>query len=457
MTLSHAKTVNTSRSTEVIDDLLKDVKLINKQAKESSFAELELKLHQTFAQVERECMAQLLEQYDWDYPGFKSQGKNYRKASRNNKRVMTLAGEVEVERSLYRTERNGITTCPLEQNAGLIESFWTPQAAKQAIHLVSLLTPCEAEHVFKEFGLMTPSKSSLDRLPKKLSDHWEANQSSLDKIIRDDFEIPDAATMCTISLDGVLIPTRYTRVLPSDSRWAEAACGTVSFYDKEDDMLITRYLARMPEQKKKTLKQQLAEHIKNIVESRPDLKIIKVADGARDNWTFLDEQIEEGESVPDFYHAAQHLFSAIESIHGKQTLETTLAFKKYRGILRYDDKGIDKVIYHLKYQFRKNPMLKSLKTEITYFTRHRKHCEYTRLKAENKPIGSGVVEAACKTVVQMRLKRSGQHWDTQGGQAILTFRSILLSKQFDKAWEQINNFYLKPIALPDNVVKFQRK
>ena len=74
MTLSHAKIVNTSRSTEVFDTLLKNVKLIAKQAKVSPVAELELKLHQTFAQVERECMAQLLEQYDWDYPGFKSQG-----------------------------------------------------------------------------------------------------------------------------------------------------------------------------------------------------------------------------------------------------------------------------------------------------------------------------------------------------------------------------------------------
>ena len=83
MTLSHAKTVTINRSTEVIDNLLKDVKLITKQAKESPVAELELKLQQTFAQVERECMAQLLVQYDWDYPGFKSQGKNYRKASRN--------------------------------------------------------------------------------------------------------------------------------------------------------------------------------------------------------------------------------------------------------------------------------------------------------------------------------------------------------------------------------------
>jgi len=72
-------------------------------------------------------------------------------------------------------------------------------------------------------------------------------------------------------------------------------------------------------------------------------------------------------------------------------------------------------------------------------------------------IGSGIVEAACKTVVQIRMKRSGQHWGDQGGQAILTFRSIILSKQFDTEWEEIKNSYLKPLALPNNVVKFERK
>ncbi len=457
MSLSHAKSITSSNTNEVITDLLKTVKLINKQTRSESFAELELKLHQAFAQTERESMAVLLEHYNWDYPTFKSEGKNYTKVTRNNKKYMTLAGAVEIKRNLYRTERNGITTCPLELNAGLIESFWTPQAAKQAIHLVSLITPSEAEHVFKEFGFMAPSKSSLDRLPKKLSEQWEAKQLVLDNIIQNDFDIPDTATMCSVSLDGVMIPTRFTRVLPCDSRWAEAACGTISFYDKAGDMLSTRYIARMPEHKKKTLKQQLAAHIKIIVAARPCLQIIKVADGARDNWTFLDGQINKGECVLDFYHAAQHLFTAIECIHGKQTLETALEFKKYRGYLRYDDNGINKVINHLKYQLKKNPKLKALKTEITYFTRNKTRCGYARLKAENKPIGSGIVEAACKTVVQIRLKRSGQHWDDHGGQAILTFRSIILSKQFDTAWEEIKKFYLKPMTLPNNVVKFERK
>jgi len=454
MTLSHAYSQTSTGSTEVLNNLLEEVKSVIKQSRKSLFTTLELTLHQAFANAERGCMQQLLEQYDWDFPAFTSQGKRYRKVTRNSKPYMTLAGEVSVERSLYRTERNGPTHCPLELNTGLIEGFWTPQAAKQAVHLVSQLTPVEAERVFKEFGLMAPSKSSLDRLPKKLSQYWEENQLVLDKKLQDGFKIPESASKCAVSLDGVLIPTRYARVLPSDSRWAEAACGTVSFFDDDGELISTRYLARMPEYKKKTLKQQLAAQIHNIVTQRPDLDIIKVADGARDNWTFLDGQIKEGECVLDFYHAAQHLFVAMQCIHGKQSYESICAFEKYREILLTDHNGIDKVIRHLNYHSRKSPTLKTLKTEVTYFTRHRKRCDYARLKSENKPIGSGIVEAACKTVVQMRLKRSGQHWDDKGGQAILTFRSILLSKQFDHAWEEVKNFYYKPIAAPNNVVKF---
>jgi len=456
MTLSHAYTHTSTSSTEVLNKLLEDVISIHKQSRKEMFSTLEITLHQVFASAERLCMQQLLEQYDWDFPSFASQGKNYRKVTRNCKQYMTLAGEVRVERSLYRTERNGPTCCPLELNTGLIEGFWTPQAAKQAVHLVSQLTPAEAEQVFKEFGLMAPSKSSLDRLPKKISQCWEENRLPLDTTLQNQYKIPESARKCAISLDGVLIPTRYTRVIRSDSRWAEAACGTVSFFDSDGELLSTRYLARMPEHKKRILKQQLAAQIHHIVKQRPDLDIIKVADGARDNWTFLDGQIKEGECVLDFYHAAQHLFVAMQCIHGKQSYETVCAFDKYREILLKDPNGIDKLIRHLHYQMRKNPTLKALKTEITYFTRHRKRCDYARLKSENKPIGSGIVEAACKTVVQMRLKRSGQHWDDKGGQAILTFRSILLSKQFDSAWEEVKNFYYKPIVPPNNVVKFPK-
>ena len=74
---------------------------------------------------------------------------------------------------------------------------------------------------------------------------------------------------------------------------------------------------------------------------------------------------------------------------------------------------------------------------------------------ENKPIGSGVVESACKTVVQLRCKRAGQSWEHEGGQAILKFRTLLLSNQLDTAWDFIASHYKKTeIRLSNNIIPF---
>jgi len=456
MSLSHAESITAITTPQLLKQLSNSVKSLYQKTKEKTFATLEIELHQQFAEAERQCMAKLLKQYDWDYPSFYSGDKIFKKASRNQKKYMTLAGEVSLDRTLYRTVRNGPTYCPMELNTGLIEGFWTPQAAKQAIHLVSLNTPAESERIFKEFGLMSPSKSSLDRLPKKLDNYWQTNRIKLEQSLFDVFEIPPEAAICAVSLDGVMISTRYAQVLPGDSRWCEACCGTVSFFDKNGELLRTKFLARMPEHKKKTLKSQLAMLFEQIKKLRPELEMVKVADGARDNWTFLNDEIKEGECVLDFYHASTHLFNAMEIIYGKNDVKTITEYKKYRHILRHDEKGIDKVIRHLKYQLKNNPKKEKIKTEMTYFTRNRARCQYARLAEENKPIGSGIVESACKTVLQMRCKRAGQRWEIKGGQAILTFRALLLSKELDNAWELVKDFYFQPIEPPKNVVRLGR-
>ncbi len=133
MSLSHAQTFSSTTTKQILETLSYSVNAIYKKARTGDFAELEKDIHQQFAEAERQCMTKLLEQYDWDYPVFMSGDKTYRKTSRNKKTYMTLAGEVTLERTLYRTARNGITFCPLELNTGLVEGFWTPQEAKQAL------------------------------------------------------------------------------------------------------------------------------------------------------------------------------------------------------------------------------------------------------------------------------------------------------------------------------------
>ena len=82
---------------------------------------------------------------------------------------------------------------------------------------------------------------------------------------------------------------------------------------------------------------------------------------------------------------------------------------------------------------------------------------YVQAKSQNLPIGSGVVEAACKTLVAQRMKCSGMRWRHAGGQAILTLRAHIQSNRFGQAWELLSDTYRVPVSMPKNVVSFPPK
>ena len=82
---------------------------------------------------------------------------------------------------------------------------------------------------------------------------------------------------------------------------------------------------------------------------------------------------------------------------------------------------------------------------------------YAELRAHNLPMGSGVVEAACKPLVRQRLKRSGMRWRTEGGQAILTFRALWQSERFARAWSLLGETYKRSVTLPRKVLAFSKR
>ena len=75
---------------------------------------------------------------------------------------------------------------PLFVQAGIVEGYWTPHAARQGAMLTAHLVPREAEEVLGVLGNMTPSKSSLDRLPKALSARWEAQRPQFEARVREE-------------------------------------------------------------------------------------------------------------------------------------------------------------------------------------------------------------------------------------------------------------------------------
>jgi hypothetical protein len=234
-------------------------------------------------------------------------------------------GPVRVERSLYRQGHGGgRAVCPLERRAGIIEGDWTPLAAKQAPWVVAPLTPQEGEELLGLLGNMTPSKSTLDRLPTQRSVPWEAPRPHCEATLRQEEAIPDEAVAMAVSLDGVMAPMkdgqRQAKRTQARARGQaprgpagsqEVGCATGSYDDRHGERLCTRRMARMPETKQATIKRQLPAEVRGALMRRPDLHVVKVADGAPDHWSYLGATLPVGEEVLDCSHAAEHLGAAL--------------------------------------------------------------------------------------------------------------------------------------------------
>jgi hypothetical protein len=429
----------------------------------------EQELHRLFVAAEREALSQELSRFDLDVPAVEIDGERYHRVLRCATTYTSAVGPVRVTRSLYRPPQGGHAVCPLELRAGIIEGAWTPLAAQQATWVVAHLTPKEGEELFDLLGNMTPSKSTLDRLPKALHVHWEAQRPQFEAMLRHQDEIPPEAVTMAVSLDGVMAPMKdgqrhakrtqartQGRAPSGPAGYQEVGCATVSYYDRDGERLCTRRMARMPEPHKATLKTQLTAEVMGALIQRPDLRVVKVADGAPDNWSYLGETLPFGVEVLDFYHATEHLGAALGAAYGAGTPPYQARLETLRTVLRDDPQGVDKVMGALSRLRTRYPRRQVIQKALTYFGEHRHRMRYADLRAHNLPIGSGVVEAACKTLVSQRLKRSGMRWRTAGGQAILTFRALCQSMRFERAWSLLGEMYKRSVTLPRKVIALSK-
>ena len=437
-----------------------------------SFSRFEEGLHAHMMDVERGLVAEVMSAYDVDGEAIEIGGDAYRRVLRRESTYMTSAGSVKVLRSLYRRcgSDDTSTVCPMDLRCGIIEDWWTGRAAKQAVMMVSHMTPAQAECVFDRIGNMAPSKASLDRLPKLVSERWEERREELFRELCDEIRIPDNTASLAVSLDGVHIPMDGSERREGSGERAgdagaeggvayrEAGCATVTFCGVDGEALCTVRLARAPEPNKATLKEMVLNTVLAVLRRRPDLPIVKIADGAPDNWRFLGSaKMPPGEEVLDFYHAAEHLHAAISGEAGLKPAEVDARYNELRHVLRHHKYGVGKVIRALKEMIANDSSNASACRTLKFFQTNKKRMNYAIVAERGRMIGSGLVEAACKTLVAQRLKRSGMRWSMKGAQAILTPRGWLQSDCYDEAWALLAATYCADVTVLAHVIPLGKK
>ena len=345
--------------------------------------------------------------------------------------IMTLLGPVRYERARYRRDGESASWVPVDESLGLVDGYLTGPAARLAAYAAGCCPPREAAELFARMGGMTPSVSTLQRLPGGLHENWERGGAAALERIREEEGVPEEAVSAVISLDGVMVPLRAGEEGCEKAGWREAACGTIAYHDRKGKRLDTNYFGRMPETGKTTLKASLEAELAWIRGERPDLVVVAVADGAVDNWNYLGTLDTDAEAV-DYWHACQHL--RVVGEHAK----AEGWYKKHAEILRTDPEGVEKVIRAIRYLHDvATAGAEDLARELEFFRKNRRRMRYQELRDRKLSIGSGIVEAANKVLVTQRLKRSGMRWRIEGGQAILTLRALIKSGRFDRAWSTL--------------------
>jgi hypothetical protein len=438
------------------------------------FEQFERELHEHVMALEREWVAEELARYDVKAERIEVGGESYQPVVQAAETYLSAAGPVRVERHLYRpVGRQAKSLCPLELRAGIINGYWTPQAACHGAFVMAQLPAGAAEALFQELGAMQPSRSTLDRLPRTLSAHWEAQRAEWEAALQRQETVPWEATTLAISVDGVMAPLKPSpqaraaraakRTAPGKQAsgptgYREVGCGTLTLYESAGERLHTVQYARMPEVKKGTLAAQLQAEVHAILGARPDLRRVYLADGAETNWELLAAIERTVGSAPagavqivDFYHACEHLKGGCDAIWGESTARSHAEFARLRVLLKEADNGAEQILGTLKYHRGRatGSRRKRIGTALTYFRNQRHRMHYAAYQRDHLPIGSGVVEAACKTLVTQRLKGSGMAWTLAGGQAILTLRSLLQSDRWAQAWPLLAADFRTPVEILD--------
>src|SRR5437763_658263 len=137
-------------------------------------------------------MGEELARFDLDTAVIEIDGVPHRRVLRGAQTYMTAAGPVSVDRTLYSTREDCDRAAPAtEIRAGIVEEYFRPLAAQHAA--VTHLTPEEGETMLRLLGAMSPSNSSLDRLPKALSVRLEDDRAAFERRVRSEEKGPKAA------------------------------------------------------------------------------------------------------------------------------------------------------------------------------------------------------------------------------------------------------------------------
>ena len=395
-------------------------------------------IQQTLNETGCIATAAALKYLDTDGSAIDIAGEVMRTKGEQPKAYQTPYGEVVVERHVYQRSGGGRTYCPLEREARIIMTS-TPLFAKQVSSKLAYGSAREVQRDLGENHRRPVAVSYIQRVSEAVASIIEAKEESWN-YVPPQLEVEIASV--AIGLDG-------TCMLLCESGWREAMVGTISLYDAQGERQHTIYIGATPEYGKAKFLERLEREITRTKARYPQATYIGIADGAAANWQFL--QRHTTEQVLDFYHASGYLGAVAVALYPKDLTAQQQWLDEKCHQLKHDAGSALQLYQQMRElsqsQAHPKTIQDNLTAAVTYFHNHLHQMNYAFYRSQHYPIGSGVTEAACKTVIKQRLCCSGMRWKEAGAAMILSLRTLVLtSTRWNQFWNKLNQYGF-PVAL----------
>ncbi len=354
-------------------------------------------------------------------------------------RILTRFGDITLQRTMYRRGSRGKVIAPLEKALG-IECGATP-GARDVIGRQVAAAGASQERCVEAVAERTGTRighGKLRKISAMLAESMEPHREVC-QLAQLQQWIDEAATsgkniVLSVSLDGVSLG------MAPFANFEMASVSTLSVYS-EGKRMGTVYIAAAPEENQATLTQKLTSLLTGIIRARGTklARIVYVTDAGKVEtayWKnvlrklYVDGQRIKIERILDYYHASERLTVIADSL--KLTAHKRSEWLSRMRTLLLEPGGggcVMRSIAAMKKMYGlKKSKSKSFAEAKRYLHRYKKFMNYAEQRDRGCPIGSGIVESACKQIVGERMKLSGMRWKHAGAQHVMTLRSILLSQ-----------------------------
>ena len=372
------------------------------------------------------------------------QGHSAQFVDYREKKLLTVLGEVTVKRAYYHDKECHSGFCPKDTSLDIVATSYSP-GVRRLISKVGAMRPFGLGHQdLQELAGIRVNAKEVERVSQMVGDQVEVFHSAQAEAALSGNVIPiRAVPRLYVSMDGTGVPVVKRETTDrrgkdgGQAKTREAKLGcifTQTGLDKEGrpirDEQSTSYIGAI--ETADVFATRLYNEAKRRGIDRAD-EVCVIGDGALWIWNIADEQFHGACQIVDLYHAREHYWTVAKACFKNKDEQNKWAEDRRLELngsnVEYVIKAIEALVVLPGYD-------KELcEREIGYFEKNKERMRYADFKKRGLFVGSGVMEAGCRTVVGQRLKQSGMHWTVSGANNIIALRCSLLSNRWEDFWE----------------------